>query len=134
MLALVSGWRCTGGAVVVVAALALLAGCGDAGGIDGSQVPKVGSTDAPPTCAQVCDRLEQLCGVRPLDCTLEDAGGYCDTVFDDTHRVCVGQAETCQIADECENAAEPDDAGADDAALVDDAAPADDAAADAAAE
>lgn len=122
MLGPVRRTRAALGAGAMVVALALVGGCDGTVGIDGTKVPKVGSAAAPPSCAQVCARLAQLCGLEPHDCTLQDAGGYCDTLYDDAHRVCVGQAATCQIADECQNAEPSGDAGGDEASPDDAAA------------
>ena len=94
--------------------------------IDGTTVAKIGSPGNPPSCADVCTRLVKLCGMAPQDCTLADAGGYCDQSFDYEHRLCVGQAPNCSEATACSNAvpdAAPVDAGSDDAAT--EAAPSD---------
>ena len=71
--------------------------------IDGSTVPKIGSVSSPPSCTDLCARLRKLCGYAPIDCTNDDAGGYCDTQFDSSHRVCAGQAGSCKDALDCVN-------------------------------
>jgi hypothetical protein len=83
--------------------------------IDGSKVAKIGSAAAPPSCPDVCDRLVRLCGYAPVGCVESCAD------FDDGHKVCLGQAASCQDAlQSCEDADEDEDAG-EDAANDDDA-------------
>ena len=83
--------------VVVVAA------CTQNPSIDGTTVPKIGSSAAPPDCKDLCPRIAKLCGFAPQDCTVPDGGGYCDQYYDDTHRTCAGQAATCKELSECSN-------------------------------
>lgn len=99
--------------------------------IDGANVPKFGGL-APPSCEDVCHRLELLCGYPPVDCVAlcsSDTDGY-----DDVHRVCVGQASSCREAlQDCVNAdpvagddaaaGDAGDGGSDDDASGQDAAP-----------
>lgn len=120
-------------------ALVLLAACHANPSIDGQKVATVGSATSPPTCAEVCSRLQALCGYAPDDCTNADGTGYCDVNFtDDALRTCIGYGtvddagattltQSCQAAWDCFDNAPA--TVADDAALSDDAA-SDDASSD----
>jgi hypothetical protein len=90
--------------VAVGFALALVA-CRDNPNIDGSKVQASGTT-----CADVCTRLEALCGYAPPDCEVD--AGYCETNFDDTMLTCMAAAPSCRDAWECQPAPPPEDAAA----------------------
>lgn len=93
-------------------AVVVAAACTQNPSIDGTTVPKIGSSSAPPDCKDLCPRIAKLCGFAPQDCTVSDGGGYCDQYYDDTRRACAGQAATCQEFQDCTNA-EPDAAAPD---------------------
>ena len=95
----------------------------------------IGSSTDVPTCAQVCARLQALCGYAPVECLTpdDDSGvvGYCDAVLtDDSVKICIGfgaddgdggtiPTTSCELAWQCvANAPSPystgDDAATDD--------------------
>ena len=82
-------------------------------------MPTVGDPDAGviPTCADICSRLQALCGYAPTsDCTDADGGGYCDlNLADDATLSCMGVAASCQDAWDCVGSepAPTDDGGGD---------------------
>lgn len=116
-------------------ALALTAfACSKNPSLDGSTVPTIGSPDAPPSCADACNRLERLCGYAPVGCT--DTCSSDAEPYDSPHLLCIGQAKSCREAlNDCANAdggATDEDAGEDGGETADDAdAGPDDAQADA---
>jgi hypothetical protein len=96
-------WVSVGAAVVMLA-------CHANPDIKGTNVPTVGSPTVTPTCAQVCNRLEALCGYAPTDCTDADAGGYCDlNITDPNELLCIGygslnDAGTYDMTQSCQSA------------------------------
>ncbi len=79
------------------------AACTQNPSIDGTTVPKIGSSSSPPDCKDLCPRIAKLCGFAPQDCTVADGGGYCDQYYDDARRSCAGQAATCKELLDCTN-------------------------------
>lgn len=98
--------------LVVAGGIALGVACTANPTIDGSTVAKIGAPGAPPSCKDLCARIEKLCGVAPQECINADASGYCEQLWDDDNRLCRGQAGTCLAATECTNAS-AGDAGSD---------------------
>ncbi len=119
-----------------VSALTVMMACHANPDVKGSSVPTVGSPTDIPTCADVCNRLEALCGYAPNDCTDWDGGGYCDlNITDPNELLCIGYGslndagtydltKSCQAAWDCvANEPAPDDTGddaSDDDASTDD--------------
>ncbi|HVJ90082.1 MAG TPA: hypothetical protein VM580_09785 [Labilithrix sp.] len=76
-----------------LAATLVAAACVSLPVIDGSKVPKIGTPDAPPSCTDLCARIDQLCGFGPVGCV-----ETCGADHTDEQRVCIGQANSCQEA------------------------------------
>jgi hypothetical protein len=115
--------------LVSMSAVMVMMACHANPDVNGSSVPLVGSPTDVPTCADVCNRLEALCGYAPVDCTDWDGGGYCDlNITDPNELVCIGYGallsdggylltKSCQAAWDCvanEPAPDDTDASADD--------------------
>jgi hypothetical protein len=113
--------------LISVSAVALTVACHSSPDVDGASVATVGSPTDIPSCAQVCNRLEALCGYAPQDCTDADGGGYCDSnITDPAELLCIGYGKpdgggydltrSCQAAWDCvANEVPPDDEAGDDA-------------------
>lgn len=83
--------------------------CADFDAIDGSKVPPIGSAAAPASCEDLCQRLAALCGYAPVAC-VETCASETDG-WDDTHKVCAGEAASCSDALSCANEEVDGDAG-----------------------
>jgi hypothetical protein len=96
--------------MISVGALTATIACHANPDIKGSSVATVGSPTDIPNCAQVCNRLEALCGYAPVDCTDADGGGYCDlNITDPNELLCIGygslnDAGTYDMTQSCETA------------------------------
>jgi hypothetical protein len=103
-----AAWLSVG--LVSLGAATVVIACHANPSIKGTSVPPVGSPTSIPTCAQVCNRFEALCGYAPADCTDADAGGYCDlNITDPNELLCIGygslnDAGTYDMTQSCETA------------------------------
>jgi hypothetical protein len=101
-------WLAVG--LISVSAVTAVIACHSNPDIKGASVATVGSPTDIPTCAQVCNRLQALCGYAPVDCTDADGGGYCDlNITDPNELLCIGygsanDAGTYDLTQSCETA------------------------------
>lgn len=118
-----AAWLAVG--LISVSAVTAVIACHSKPDVNGSSVATVGSPTDIPTCAQVCNRLEALCGYAPQDCTDADGGGYCDlNITDPNELLCIGYGsldgggynltQSCESAWLCVQNEVPPDASTDD--------------------
>lgn len=78
--------------------LAVVLGCLPNPSINDSQVAP--DQNPTPACADICDRIEKLCGYAPEGndggCTNDTTTGYCDLNFTQAQLQCMAEAGTCQ--------------------------------------